>query len=70
MKKIVLVLLAAVVLTPSGLVLAQDAGVPDTLYVEIYPGDDFVVYPPHFARFPIFVTHDIVDPALDSIAVL
>jgi hypothetical protein len=43
--------------------------VPDTFYVEIYPGDQCVLGdPPYLVRFPIFVTHDIVDPGVDSIA--
>lgn len=47
--------------------VAQDSGIPDTFYVEIYP-DDQVQFegPPHFVRFPMFVTHDIVDP-VDSV---
>ncbi len=48
--------------------VAQDSGIPDTFYVEIYP-DDQVHYgsPPYFVRFPMYITHDIVDP-VDSIA--
>ncbi len=70
MKGIIITLWAGLMLVGSaGFVLAQDAGVPDTLYVEIYPAD----YtpggdPPYFVRFPIYVTHDIVDPVMDSLA--
>ncbi len=45
-----------------------DRGECDTLYVEIYPGDqEFYPPGPHFARFPIYVTHDVPDPYIDSI---
>jgi hypothetical protein len=48
---------------------AQDSGVPDTFYVELYPGDGIPPGdPPYVARFPLYVTHDIVDPYLDSLA--
>lgn len=46
MKKVFLVLvLMLFFLAPEGIALAQDAGVPDTLYVEVYPGDQFVEDP-------------------------
>jgi len=45
-----------------------DSGVCDTMYVEIHPQDLFFDPPgPDFARFPIFVTHDVTDPMIDSI---
>ena len=46
---------------------AQDNGVPDTLYVEIYPGDDVNIYPAE-VRFNMLVTNDIPNPYIDSIA--
>jgi len=47
-----------------------DSGVCDTMYVEVYPGDEnFLYFPgPWLVRFPIYVTNDIVDPTTDSIA--
>ncbi len=70
MKKVFLVLaLMLFLLALDTIALAQDAGVPDTLYVEVYPDDEYVcATPPRFLRFPIYVTHDIVDPSVDSIA--
>jgi hypothetical protein len=46
----------------------NDNGVCDTLYIEIWPGDDLPVSFPHYARFPIRVTNDIPDASIDSIA--
>jgi hypothetical protein len=47
----------------------NDNGECDTLHVDIYPADQEPAGdPPHFVRFPIRVTHDIVDPATDSLA--
>ncbi|MGB2982042.1 MAG: dockerin type I repeat-containing protein [Candidatus Zixiibacteriota bacterium] len=46
----------------------NDNGVCDTLYIEIWPGDDWVEGFPHIVRFPIRVTNDIPDPDIDSIA--
>jgi len=45
-----------------------DNGECDTLYVEILPGDEFFNPYKLYARFPIYVTHDVPDPSLDSIA--
>ena len=46
-----------------------DNGVCDTLYVEAYlPDQQFQPPPPHFVRFPIYVTHDVPDPYRDSLA--
>ncbi|MGB2805508.1 MAG: hypothetical protein WBD64_11510 [Candidatus Zixiibacteriota bacterium] len=47
----------------------NDNGECDTLYVEIWPGDDQFMPPgPDFVRFPIYVTNDIPNPVIDSIA--
>ena len=46
----------------------NDNGVCDTLYIEIWPEDDWVEGFPHIVRFPIRVTSDIPDPSIDSIA--
>ena len=46
----------------------HDNGVCDTLYVEIYPPDQSQVSFPAQVRFPIRVTNDIPNPAIDSIA--
>ena len=45
-----------------------DNGMCDTLYIEIWPGDQDLQSLPHYARFPIRVTNDIPDPEVDSIA--
>ena len=47
---------------------AQDNGVPDTLYVEVYPGDDMIYEYPADVRLNLRVTNDIPDPLIDSIA--
>ncbi len=45
-----------------------DSGICDTLYVEVWPGDQFFDPPgPDFVRFPIYVTHDVPDPYTDSV---
>lgn len=49
----------------AGLAWAQDSGVPDTLYAEVYPPD---APGPGLVRVSLYVTHDIVDPAVDSLA--
>ena len=47
----------------------NDNGLCDTLYVEIFPDDRWFDLPgPNFVRFPIYVTHDIQYPQVDSIA--
>jgi hypothetical protein len=46
----------------------NDNGLCDTLYIEIWPGDDWVDGFPRNVRFPIRVTNDIPDPEVDSIA--
>jgi hypothetical protein len=68
-KDILIVIGVAALMLWSGVAWAQDAGVPDTLYVEVYPGDEIVDLPgPWFVRFPMYVTNDVVDPRSDSIA--
>jgi hypothetical protein len=53
----------------TGSAIAQDNGVPDTLYIESWDNDLGVVgNGPYFMRFPLLVTNDIVDENLDSIA--
>jgi hypothetical protein len=63
-------LLAVVIWVALGLTLAQaqDNGVPDTLYLEVYPGDDIVHGYPADVRFNLRVTNDIPNPLIDSIA--
>ena len=46
----------------------NDNGLCDTLYVEIWPGDEEPWSFPHYARFPIRVTSDIPDASIDSVA--
>jgi hypothetical protein len=47
----------------------RDSGICDTLYVDIWPGHQYLVPgEPHYALFPIRVTHDLPDPNIDSIA--
>jgi hypothetical protein len=48
----------------------NDNGICDTVRVEIWPGDEEPGAFPHFARFPIYVTHDISNSAVDSLAAL
>lgn len=70
MKRICPVIVAAaMLLATAGVVCAQDSGIRDTMYLEIYtpdliPSGD----PPYFVRFPLYVTHDIIDPVVDSLA--
>ena len=53
----------------SSVAVAQDPGTPDTLYLEVYPGDDSLSGPgPYFVRMLLYVTHDLPDIAQDSIA--
>jgi hypothetical protein len=56
---------AALLFGLAGMAWAEDSGIPDTLYAEVYPPDTFTTV---FVRVPLYVTHDIVDPATDSIA--
>ncbi len=46
----------------------NDNGIRDTLHIEIYPEDQQTWPPPELVRFSFLVTHDIVDPLIDSIA--
>lgn len=63
-------LLAVVIWVALGLTFAQaqDNGVPDTLYLEVYPGDDGLYGFPADVRLNLRVTSDIPDPAVDSLA--
>jgi hypothetical protein len=65
-----LFLLAAMVWAAFGFTgaQAQDNGLPDTLYLEVYPGDDVVYAFPVDVRFNLRVTNDIPNPVIDSIA--
>ena len=66
-----LLLLLFTFVTPSWGVCPEDPydnGECDTLYVEPWPADTFQVgVAPYFVRVPIYVTHDIADPSIDSI---
>ena len=69
MKKYVLVFgVGVVLLSFVGLASAQDSGVPDTMYVEVYDCDTLFTGQPKLVRVPIRVTHDVPNPAIDSIA--
>jgi hypothetical protein len=78
MKRNLLLIIASLVLGVSlfaGQSLAvcpedpNDNGECDTMYVEIFPPDQQFMFPgPHLARFPIYVTHDLPDAEIDSIA--
>jgi len=46
----------------------RDNGICDTLHVNIFPPDTLFTGPGHLVRVPIYVTHDIPNHALDSIA--
>ncbi len=73
MKRYLLTMIMAgmACLASGGWSWAQDAGIPDTFYVEIYPDDQVQTGgPPYSVRFPIYVTHDIIDPVYDSIAAI
>ena len=48
----------------------NDHGACDTLYVELYPPDAMFTGPGHLARVPVFITNDIPDPNIDSIAAM
>ena len=46
-----------------------DSGECDSLCLEIWPDDVMFTPPgPHNVRFPVYVVHDLPDPAIDSIA--
>jgi hypothetical protein len=74
MKRAILIFSTVIIfLALAGFAWAQcpedpnDNGICDTLYVEPYPSDTLWLGPgPHFVRFPIYVTHDVPDPAIDS----
>ena len=49
----------------------RDNGICDTVYVEIYPPDQWIAptgSPPSLVRFPIYATHDVPSDLVDSIA--
>jgi len=47
----------------------NDNGLCDTFYVEVYPQDRVnLPHSPIFVRVPIYVTHDIPNPQIDSVA--
>lgn len=69
MKKCLLLLVAGIMLPGFvNLAWAQDNGIPDTAYIEVYPPDQYQVSFPANVRFTIQVTNDIPDPYIDSIA--
>lgn len=76
MKSILLFLavLAACILWPADISLAQcpedpnDHGICDTFYVEVYPPDTLISCLGHLVRVPFYVTHDVPDPFIDSLA--
>jgi len=45
----------------------NDNGLCDTVYVELYPSDTLFSKIGELIRVPIYVTHDIYDPMVDSI---
>jgi|GEM_PF-1508186 len=53
----------------SSVAVAQDPGTPDTLYLELYPGDDSLFMPgPWLVQMPLYIWHDLPDVAQDSLA--
>jgi len=46
----------------------RDNGVCDTLYVNVFAPDTLFTGPEQLVRVPIFVTHDVPDPNVDSLA--
>jgi hypothetical protein len=46
----------------------NDNGLCDTLYIEVWPWDDWTMSFPHVVRFPIRVTNDVPDPGSDSLS--
>jgi len=76
MKSVILfvVVIVASILWSADWSLAQcpenpwDNGLCDTLYVEVFPPDTIFTGPGHLVRVPIFATHDVPDPDIDSIA--
>ena len=45
----------------------DDNGICDTLHVGVFPPDTLFTGPGHLVRVPIFVTHDVPNPNIDSI---
>jgi hypothetical protein len=78
MKRNLLLIIASIVLVVSFFAGHSDAVCPedpndngecDTMYVEIFPPDQdaYLDPPPFLVRYPIYVTHDLPDPEVDSI---
>ena len=75
MKAIILlaIVLAIFVLLPDHLAMGvcpqdhNDNGICDTMYVERYPSDTLFSRIGELIRVPIYITHDIFDPIVDSI---
>ena len=68
MKKYLLLLTTAIILFGlTGFAWGQDPGVPDTLYAICYDSCH-ISLPPWEVHFLLLVTHDVPDPAQDSIA--
>jgi hypothetical protein len=78
MKVIILlvVVLATSTLWSTDCSLAQcpedpnDNGICDTLHVGVFPPDTLFTGPGQLLRIPIYVTHDVPNPNIDSIAVM
>ncbi len=75
MKRYSLILLTGIMLAATpGRGRAQcpedtsDHGACDTMYVELYPLDAMFTGAGHLVRVPVFITNDIIDPNIDSIA--
>ena len=66
-----LLLLAVMIWMAFGFTLAQaqDNGIPDTLYLESWPDDEGLYWPgPWDVKIAAYITSDIPDPVIDSIA--
>jgi len=69
MKRNLLLLAVLAVFGFSSLAVAQDPGTADTLYIEIWDKDDSLSGDvPYHVRVPLYITHDVPDPAQDSLA--
>ncbi len=71
---IFLIIVLASILWPANLSLGacpeapNDNGLCDTLRVEAYPPDTAFLSPGQLVRVPVYVTHDVPDSTIDSIA--
>jgi len=71
---LLLAVMALMVFGFSSVAVAQDPGTPDTLYLELYPGDDSLFMPvptdpPGWhVQMPLYIWHDLPDVAQDSLA--